>query len=869
MKMRYLDFLVVLAALLPSSSEAQGNEEDFDFTLDESTAGNFTLDLYVRDRYVTADGEPCTFCEERDGCYLDSRAFYIQNECRSRGLTRNSVYGEVGGFPDRVCRKDFDDDGSRCDIEDEMPIFDVTQLTECDARWAANECSQDSIQMSLLEGWCIQSDLPIAPFVMPIAEVLTYSDVAECVGEGENFVSAWYPIDKSLCLGSTVDLMVGNMTEKTYGSQRYYCEGSTFRSESFVDRNCSEATPPPRDFLDGVMGFCPEDSNRGNARVIADCTSPSIYCKDLYSTDFGFNKTTSAPTPSPAGSQDVGLDLFIRDRYRTADGELCEFCEERDGCFLDSRAFYIENECRSRGENQNAIYSRIEGSPNTVCRQDFIADDTRCDVPGQEPIFDITQVSNCDARWTVDTCTESIEMSVLESWCIPSSVPVDEYVMPMATVLIYSDADECTSSSGEFLTAWYPVNDLLCMTASVEEQVGNESIPVYGSQMYYCDGSVFRSEGFVDQECTDPTNGRDFLDGVSDVCIDNPQGQGRVIADCAAPSFHCKDLYSTDFGSEIVTTMPSPSPTKNPELLDLYVRERFRTTGGDQCGFCEEKDDCFLESRAFYVENLCRSRGADLNAIYNRIEGFPDVVCRQDYIDDGTRCDISDLLPLFNTSEVVDCDARWIADACSIESIGMQVMAEWCIESDRPVEPFVVPMVEALVYGDSDACGNETADFATSWFPVDEALCLEASVNEIQDGEPIMVYGSQKYYCEGSVFKSETYTDRHCSTETSGPRDFFDGVTDDCSDESARGQGRVLVNCAAPSLFCKDLYSTHFGFELIPSSPPTSSPIDSPSLSPVQDPTEEPTPTDDEVDSGAKSRFSGIYLASVLYFLIF
>lgn len=244
-----------------------------------------SLDLYIRDRYGAADGETlCRFCAESGGCSLDSRELYVQGACRSRGAGRASVYGRLADNPGVVCRQDFPETGCT-----EQPAFGVGSLDECGQTWVIDAC-EDSIRMTALEGWCILSESPSDPYVVPLVLVKEWAGPGAC--EGDDYQSRLVTSDENLCI---VENKTGAATVS--GSRRRYCVGDTLRVEQFTDRQCSVADVLDNS-LDGTSDTC-----QPNGTTTVECLSPQIFCRNLYSTDFGLELNgpgSTQPTDDPS-----------------------------------------------------------------------------------------------------------------------------------------------------------------------------------------------------------------------------------------------------------------------------------------------------------------------------------------------------------------------------------------------------------------------------------------------------------------------------------------------------------------------------------------------------------------------------------------
>lgn len=250
------------------------------------------LDLYVRDRYRTAasDGEgdeECGVCAERDGCF-STKQFYVQDECRQR-RPGASIYGGLSETV--VCRQDF----PNVTCQDDPPSSIARSEVDCAQTWNVDQC-EFSLHMTVLPKWCIKSNQPWATFVVPFFETRSFSSIDDC-NQDKIQVTSLYPDDPQLCI------QVGffNGSDYLYGSRKFYCQYDTAHGEKYLDRQCSQPAQLPST-VDGASSQCPTTDD-GNDVYTSTCNSPSIYCKELYSTDFGLQVEPTVRLPTSSASQ--------------------------------------------------------------------------------------------------------------------------------------------------------------------------------------------------------------------------------------------------------------------------------------------------------------------------------------------------------------------------------------------------------------------------------------------------------------------------------------------------------------------------------------------------------------------------------------
>lgn len=140
------------------------------------------------------------------------------------------------------------------------------------------------------------------------------------------------------------------------------------------------------------------------------------------------------------------LDLYVREKFVTADGSECGDCTEggSGGCFLKTRAFFLQNSCFNRGDDRSSVYDEMAGG--VVCRQDF-----RESCEDEDITFDAEDVDeDCRDSWVLDECTDAEHMKKLSSWCTISSTggPQGEYVVPLLTFQEFDSAGECGAAAG-------------------------------------------------------------------------------------------------------------------------------------------------------------------------------------------------------------------------------------------------------------------------------------------------------------------------------------------------------------------------------------------------------------------------------------
>jgi len=228
------------------------------------------------------------------------------------------------------------------------------------------------------------------------------------------------------------------------------------------------------------------------------------------------------------------LDLYIREKFQ---GE-CTSCEEGNGCYLRSRAFFIQQSCFNRNDKKASVYDEVEDG--VVCRQDF---QISCDF--EESAFDAAEVGNCKDTWNLDECSDSEHMTKLSGWCTLSTEPVGEFTTPLLTFQEYDDIDACGSS--DYAHLMLADEGGACVPLSF--QTGDDEY-ITGSRKVSCDGNIFEAVRYESDDCTGDAQGT-LTDGSSEECPAEASDGGRVyISNCNAPTIHCKSSFYFGGGDE-------------------------------------------------------------------------------------------------------------------------------------------------------------------------------------------------------------------------------------------------------------------------------------------------------------------------------
>ena len=229
-------------------------------------------------------------------------------------------------------------------------------------------------------------------------------------------------------------------------------------------------------------------------------------------------------------------------KYVDANGDKCGSCIEGadSGCFLSSRAFFLENSCFNRAEDRSSIYAEL--SDGVVCREEFREDSCEDD----KNVFSAVSVEDCRDSWVLGECSNAEKMQKLEGWCTKSNNgPDGEYTIPLLTFKEY-DGTSCGSS--DYINILLPDEGGSCKPLSFKSAEGSF---VTGSRKVKCDGSVFSAVRYDSADCSGEALTTSF-DGSFDQC---PEDKGDLVYtnDCAAPGIYCKAMSGSDTNQPIDT----------------------------------------------------------------------------------------------------------------------------------------------------------------------------------------------------------------------------------------------------------------------------------------------------------------------------
>mmetsp|Transcript_25600 Transcript_25600/g.55073 ORF Transcript_25600/g.55073 Transcript_25600/m.55073 type:complete len:296 (+) Transcript_25600:111-998(+) len=233
------------------------------------------------------------------------------------------------------------------------------------------------------------------------------------------------------------------------------------------------------------------------------------------------------------------LDLYVREKFENAAGDKCGSCSEGGECFLSSRSVFLQQSCLNRGDIKASVYDEV--ADGVVCRQDF---GESCE--SEDHIFNAEGEDDCRDSWKLGECTDSEQMTKLESWCKKSNEPEGDYTIPLLTFQEFDSVDDCEQGSTDYLNIHLPDEGGACIPLPFQ----SNGVYVIGSRKVSCDGSVFDAVRYDSPDCTgDPV--KTSFDSTSNECTaDADSVYTKVYTNnCVAPTIYCKASLSFS-GSE-------------------------------------------------------------------------------------------------------------------------------------------------------------------------------------------------------------------------------------------------------------------------------------------------------------------------------
>ena len=238
------------------------------------------------------------------------------------------------------------------------------------------------------------------------------------------------------------------------------------------------------------------------------------------------------------------------------------------------------------------------------------------------------------------------------------------------------------------------------------------------------------------------------------------------------------------------------------EELDLYIRDKYETSDGSKCDSCDTSEGgCYRSSRTLFLKDTCFNRGISKSSIYNEVS--TNIVCRQDF--SATCKENKDRNPKFDAQNVDDCRDTWQLKEC-VDGERMARLSNWCIESNQPIDEFVVPLLQFKEYDSLGDCG--TSEYTTLYRPDMGGVCLSHSFKKTINGT--YVSGSKQASCLNSnTYSAVNYMSTDC-TGSDIELGELDGTSNECPTTDPKtalwsdGEENIYtVNCDAPTIYCK------------------------------------------------------------------
>ena len=291
--MKFIIRLFSLVLLWPANVNGQSAESQLDLIM-ETPYRNFSA--WNASTY-------CSSCD-RTGCLAVPTIYYLGGVCysRKRGsiMYKKILANETAGEAEGICEMTFRD--TLC--QDKWDFYD-----ECLQRYpfTCDETDSGNFKVSrdwsILENYCIQSEVPVSPYVTPMFEDRIYQNEADCQGETGDSppIVGMLMNDSSLCQHASIIIA----KERVDGSAVYYCDGDKRVTEMFSDSACSKQDSDlshTEYVVDGCTPGLELYGEKVEIRYATGCeTAPKYHCKDFAAADLGTRLSTPLLTSS-AGS---------------------------------------------------------------------------------------------------------------------------------------------------------------------------------------------------------------------------------------------------------------------------------------------------------------------------------------------------------------------------------------------------------------------------------------------------------------------------------------------------------------------------------------------------------------------------------------
>ncbi|KAL7460393.1 hypothetical protein ACHAXS_000845, partial [Conticribra weissflogii] len=229
------------------------------------------------------------------------------------------------------------------------------------------------------------------------------------------------------------------------------------------------------------------------------------------------------------------LDLFVRESFakfplgvqsdmETTCGGICD-SEPESGCLQRSRTWYLQDHCYPRN---NLVSDKPFGSSKyrlngtKLCKESYTDQHCQVTADAQNDCTEIEDLQSCN----ID---DGIRWKLLEGHCIKSSVPMDDFVVPIIESYVFNSDDDCeakpTGDAFAFILQHAPNAPSFCFKARYQQS--NLTAPqVAGGVRVFCDteNGDFVNEFYTNTDCTEQD-------------LDNMYRSVGTICSCRGPQY--------------------------------------------------------------------------------------------------------------------------------------------------------------------------------------------------------------------------------------------------------------------------------------------------------------------------------------------
>lgn len=299
----------------------------------KAQAQSSPIDLYVKHRYdvfgttAIANNETCPTgqcIDDNDSACQAEQSLHLQGYCEPYAFDNRILYA---GNATASCQRALETSAACYEASQNLTTSDNSSAISLQEHCLSGSTPFGTCQttsggqvMTNLPAWCIQSNVPINDYTIPLATVYEYESLQDCVvaltDSSHHRVRTrfrWIVNDPHLCVPAPVLVSSNDNSETTYvkGSMRRYCNSDTLVTHLYTNRNCNDDNDSEnaQKYDDNALGPWREPASQCNARLLtgvwvrSSCSneSPQYYCKTLCDTTVGtyVGPTTVAPTTMP------------------------------------------------------------------------------------------------------------------------------------------------------------------------------------------------------------------------------------------------------------------------------------------------------------------------------------------------------------------------------------------------------------------------------------------------------------------------------------------------------------------------------------------------------------------------------------------